>query len=245
RLASPFWVIPPIAVFVGLSWMFERTSRRSHYVRRALAYYEYGLARLEDRWAGGGIAGTAYLDEGHPYAADLDLFGPASLFERWCAAHPRGGRARLAGWLRSPASPEDIRTRQTAVRDLRDRLDWREQLAVLGGDVPDGIDTATLAAWGTALSRVASPWPRRIAPFLVGLTLLTLAGGVADWFPSLPAALALLVQSGFALWLRPRVRQALAGLEMRARDLFHLAQILTCIEREAFTAPRLVQLQAS
>ena len=43
---------------------------------RAIAFYERGLARLEDRWLGGGSSGDRFVDDRHLYANDLDLFGP-------------------------------------------------------------------------------------------------------------------------------------------------------------------------
>jgi hypothetical protein len=243
RWFHPLWLLIPLAGFVGLSVAFDRVSRRNRYAKRALAFYEYGLARLEDRWAGGGISGAAYLDEAHPYAVDLDLFGNGSLFERFCSARTRTGRDTLAHWLGGPAPPEDIRARQAAVADLRDRLAWRERLALFGDDVPEGIDTATLATWGSALTGRSSTWVRGLAPCLVGITLVAFAGWSAGWLLGIVALLALGVQMGFALALRPRVGRALAGLEGRSRDLFQLAGILACIEGEPFSAPRLGQLQ--
>jgi hypothetical protein len=174
---------------------------------------------------------------------DLDLFGRGSLFERLCLARTRAGRETLAHWLGGPAPPEEIRARQTAVAELRDRLSWRERLALFGDDVPGGIDTAVLATWGGALTGPTSTGARLVAPCLVVVTVLALAGWSAGWLPPAAAFLALLVQTGFALALRPRVRRALAGLEGRSRDLVQLAGILACIERESFAAPRLEQLQ--
>src|SRR5262249_25316123 len=145
---SPFWLLIPVGVFLFLSARFERAARRARYVRRAIAYYEHGLARLDDAWMGRGVAGAGYLDDNHPYAADLDLFGPGSLFERLCDARTRVGRDRLAQWLSAPAPPEEVRARQAAVAELRDRLAWRERVNLLGADVPEGIDTGGLVAWG-------------------------------------------------------------------------------------------------
>ena len=46
-----------------------------------------------------GRQGLEYLDLEHPYAADLDLFGEGSLFERLCTARTRAGEETLASWL--------------------------------------------------------------------------------------------------------------------------------------------------
>ena len=59
-------------------------------------------SRLDDRWAGTGRDGATFL-EGHPYARDLDLFGPASLFELLNTTRTEIGELTLADWLRGPA----------------------------------------------------------------------------------------------------------------------------------------------
>jgi hypothetical protein len=245
KVISLLWLLVPAVLFVGFSWYFERLYRRQRYARAAIAYYDHGLARLEDRWAGRGISGAGYLDENHLYAADLDLFGRGSLFERLCDARTRSGRDTLARWLCAPAPPDEVRARQEAVHDLRDRVAWLEHLALLGSAVPDGIDTAVLAAWGEAAGGRRSPWPRLVAPGLAALSLALVAAWLLGWVGLGAVVLALLVEGGLALWLKRRVRRALHGLHGRSRDLLHLAGILTAIERETFAAARLRDLQAS
>ena len=64
----------------------------------------------------------------------------------------------LADWLRAPAPVDVIPARQEAVSDLRDRIDLREEVAVVGEDVSPDLDTViyTLAGvegphgWGRA-----------------------------------------------------------------------------------------------
>src|SRR5207302_1698082 len=108
---------------------------------------ERGLARVNDAWAGKGDPGARYLDESHLYAADLDLFGAGSLFERLCEAHTRGGQDLLAAWLKQPAEAATVRRRQAAVAELRERFDLRERLALLGEAIPGGFDTDPIARW--------------------------------------------------------------------------------------------------
>ena len=244
RLASPLWLLVPAVALVPLSVRFEKVNRRLRYARRAAAHYERGLARLEGRWPGTGVPGTQYLDENHPYAADLDIFGRGSVFERLCEARTRIGRDALARWLLAPAAPEEVRDRQEAARDLRDRIDWRERLALLGADVPEGIDTAGLANWGESVG-TAAPSARLAAPWVVSLTFATAIAASAGWLPTIAVGAALLFQAGFALRLRGRVGHALAGLDGRSRDLLQLSGILALAEAEPFAAPRLRELQAA
>src|SRR5262249_43439659 len=143
---------------------------------RAAAFYERGLARLDNRWMGKGEPGARFLDEPHPNALDLDLFGTGSLFDLLCTARTRKGEDTLAAWLLAPAPQEEIRGRQAAVAELRPRLDLREEFALLGADLPASIDLAALVAWGAALPVLPSGWARIAAALLPAATFTALIG---------------------------------------------------------------------
>ena len=118
--------------------------------RRAARFYEKALARLDGNWAGTGEPGDRYKEASHPYALDLDLFGKGSVFELLCTARTRIGEDRLAQWLKSPAAPEVVRARHAAVEELRDRVDLREELAIVAEEARSGVDPVHLAHWGEA-----------------------------------------------------------------------------------------------
>ena len=66
---------------------------------------------------------------------------------------PPAGRRLLAGWLLAPASADEVRDRQEAVADLRDRLDLREYLAVVGGGGDGGRRRDAAGGVGPAAAR--------------------------------------------------------------------------------------------
>lgn len=82
-------------------------------------------------------SGQEFLDADHPYALDLDLFGPHSFFQYVCRAQTYIGQARLAGYLLAPAHPAEIAARQQAVRELAGLLDWRQHFQAYGFDTQD------------------------------------------------------------------------------------------------------------
>jgi len=245
RLAAYLALVPIIAFVVLVLWQNERVNRLRRRSERAAEFYARGRARLEDRWMGAGQPGTQYLDENHPYSLDLDLFGKGSLFELLCSARTRSGEDTLADWLRAPASAETICARQDALKDLAPRLDLREQIALLGADVPAGVDLHALIEWGSAPVLLVSPWARFAAVILAGLSLLALVGWITEITGSLPFLVVLLVESGYALWLRPRVKQVIGPVERRAQDLALFAGILARLESENFTTPQLRKMRAA
>src|SRR4029453_13707633 len=145
-----WWIALPGIAFLTLVVRHDRIIRARDAAARAIALYERGLSRIEGRWAGGGEQGERFSDAEHPYANDLDLFGPASLFELLSSARTRAGEETLAAWLLAPAGIEEISERQVAVADLTDRLDLREAISLAGSDIRPGVHTETLIAWTDA-----------------------------------------------------------------------------------------------
>ncbi|HWE40096.1 MAG TPA: DNA mismatch repair protein MutS [Isosphaeraceae bacterium] len=257
------WIALPILGFAGLVVVHGRLKRLIHRAERAAAYYERGLDRVEDRWSGRGEEGTRFADEAHPFAADLDLFGRGSLFQRINTARTLAGEATLAAWLKAPQAPaETIRGRQEAVADLADRLDLREELDGLGDDVRDGLHAPALVAWGDepailpdrrlrlvalALATIAVPafaaWSLGLAVSLGWTPPLTFAGMIFDGTGPTPFFFAVLLELSFWAALRARLRRVLGPVDRRSADLDLLADLLRRLEREEFEAPALRRLR--
>jgi len=259
---SILWVLLPIAVFAALAVIHERLLSVLERRRRAVRFFERGLARLAGAWAGAGEPGDRYLDPTHPYALDLDLFGKGSLFELLSTARTHIGEDTLARWLLSAADPETVQSRQQAVRELRGRIDLREDLAVLAEDARTGTpsepDPAALAAWGESSPQWNDPHIRvkiRAATVLgsVGAValiavLLHMAGALALREPV--AALArdvLLVALAVNGWFLHRHRAGfmtvVAAVEEAAHQLRLLSDVLVRLERERFQSPLLASLE--
>lgn len=253
------WVAAPVLGFAALVVAHARIKRAIRRAGRAVAFYERGLDRVEDRWSGRGEDGDRFADEGHPFAADLDLFGPGSLFQRINTARTLAGESALADRLKAPQAPADVvRDRQTAVADLAGRLDLREELDGLGDDVRDGLDAASLVAWGEApahlpdrrlrlvalaLAAVAAPtflgWMFGLAVSAGMVPPVGVGGGTFAGLGPSPFFVAGLAEIGFWLALRRRITRVLGPVDRRAADLERLAGLLRRLEREAFDAPAL------
>ena len=236
------WAGLAAAAFVPLVVAHGRVMTRRRRAERVAAFHERGIARVDGHWAGQGSTGVRFLDEEHPYAADLDLFGVGSLFERLCAARTAGGEAALAGWLLRPAPPQEVAARQVAVVELRDRLDFREDLALLGDDVRTDVRADTLAEWGTSPRQSVAP-AARVAVLI--LTLITTAALIGALFEAVNPWLGLglvAVEAAVAYAFATRATRALEGVEDRSAELVTLADLIARIERERFDSPALRDL---
>lgn len=233
-----------IVLFVALAIRHEKLLQAIRHRSRVLAFYERGLARLEDRWQGGGEGGERFLDPVHPYARDLDIFGRASLFEFLCLARTTAGEEKLAAWLLKPAPLKEIARRQAAVRELQSRLDFREQLASAGETVREGVHPDELVRWGEGRPAFSSTERRVLATLLPLLWLLSIAAWIA-WGQYEWAVLSTVLNFAYAHILLRASEKAAAAIEHASDDLKLLGQILALFERESFSPGRLTDLQSS
>jgi hypothetical protein len=233
----------PVAAFLALVMIHERTLGRLDTARRAAAHYREGIERCADRWAGKGVSATDYVDGDHPYAADLDLFGEGSLFELLCRARTRAGEERLAAWLTAHAErradAEAIRARQRAVQALVPKIELREDLAVLGPSraaLRVEVRPELLIGWGRR-PPLFTPRQQRWLP-IAGVALPLLAGlGVAAWVLGFGPwlLLAVGVVEGVTHKALGHTLGRVAGpADRHSHELAVLAELFARIEREEF-----------
>jgi hypothetical protein len=257
---SVMWAAIPLVVFVTLAVRHERVLRVLERRRRAVRFFERGLARLDGRWAGTGESGDRYLDPAHPYARDLDLFGKGSLFELISTARTHIGEDTLARWLLTPAAPATVLARQRAVEELRPRVDLREELAILTEEARTGVDPVALAAWGEAPALLAPGFAQAGTWALTALGLLGLAAffafdaghlGILRLSEGFSALLrdfflvSLLVNGTFLYRFRKKTGSVVAAVEEAAHELGLLSETLVRLEHERFHAPLLAALRES
>jgi hypothetical protein len=229
-----------------LDYLIKRRVRVSQALSTArwlAAHYDRRIACLEEHWVGTGEPGTRYLDPDHPAAPDLDLFGRGGLFERVVMPSTRAGDDTLASWLLTPAGAVEVRERQAAVVELRDRFELREELAYLAGQVAASEEFQHVTAWGLGKLVFRSPAVRILGTLTLSLTAVAMLGALFMGTGAAPVLVALGLQAAFAVALRRRAGAVLGPMEERGYDLASLGRLLARVERETFTSPRLRRLQ--
>jgi hypothetical protein len=239
---SPWLLAAPVLLFGMLLHLHERVFRARTAAQRAITYYERGLARIEDRWAGTGEPGDQFKDDVHLYANDLDLFGRASLFELLSVAATPAGEETLARWLKAPAAASEIVARQTAVTELTGALDLRESLGRAAIEVRKDVHTAPLLTWAERSRQLAPVWLASIARLFTVAVVAAIAY-MAATSDSRPLLVIVVAQSLFTWPQLKRIDHVLHGAEAVTRDLDTLARLLARIEAESFSSPLLQDIQ--
>jgi len=232
----------PAGAFVFLAILHEQRLQRMRQRRRAIEFYERGIARIEDRWAGTGESGDRFLDPAHPYARDLDLFGCSSLFELLCTARTGAGAEKLAEWLLKAVPVSEIDARHGAVDDLRSRVKLREQLFCVGETVRADVHPETLAAWGERGSILKSTSIRLVTTLLGVLWI----AGIVSWGVWGLATLALAISALNLAWahrIHARWDESADAVEKATHGLDILAGVLMLIDHGQFSAERIRRIQ--
>ncbi|HUS15043.1 MAG TPA: DNA mismatch repair protein MutS, partial [Chloroflexia bacterium] len=235
-----------LVAFVALVRHHRRLGRER---RRYTVLYQINdeaAKRLARDWEHVPLRHTVQAPADHPYAADLDIFGRASLFHLLEAISTRTGETTLAGWLLAPAPPATVRERQPAVAELAPLIDLRDELALRGRLMGDpSPDPEPFLAWAESeplLRRHARlVWAGRISVALLwGLLAAQLTGLTPHPIWLIFAA----VNGVLARVLLPAVGTALESIAAREGAFAQYAESFELLADAAFAAPLLRHIQS-
>ena len=234
-----------LALFVVLATYHARLGRERARLATLRAIQEEALARIERRWSDLPTPWSPEVSPDHPYAADLDIIGRASLFQLLDTTATRMGRETLASWLLAPADLAIASARQGAVADLAPRLDLRQEIELRGRATADAeADPEPFLTWaedGRGLAdRAWLRWAAWVGPIaVVALGVADLTGVIAAPLWSVPLVINLLIGATVAR----RAYTTIAAVVTEHRAIAAYAGQLDLLAAADFTDPVLRALQ--
>ncbi|MEO6537609.1 MAG: hypothetical protein ABIT07_12655 [Ferruginibacter sp.] len=188
--------------------------------------------------------GAELTPKDHFYANDMDIFGHASLYQFINRTTSEPGAAQLAQWLSEPAEPKEIFARQAAIKELKEKSAWRQQLQAFGKAKRITHNTLLrLQNWFANPDTFSQfkhwQWLRYILPaIIVGIS-------IATYFDVLSMTFfygALLLFAIIAFQVNKYVAPLHEQLSKMVDQLTVLSQTMQSIEHESFAAPYLIGL---
>jgi hypothetical protein len=238
-----WWAALPVPLIIASARRY-RLSRQSRYrISRLKQCYGRSVARIQGNWAGSGANGQEFSDPVHAYASDLDVFGEGSLFELLCTVRTANGKRGLADYLLNAPPIEEILARQEAVRELRDRIDLRERIAVLGEFEFLESKWETFAEWLDSPPFPFNRWLRAAILFTSALFAVIFLGGMSGVIPWKLVAMWMIplvgVHSAVGLFFRARVNETTAWLRPVSVETQVLREGLRLLEETQFQSDKL------
>lgn len=188
--------------------------------------------------------GNSYMSQEHPYAHDLDVFGPASLFQYINRTTSKPASDMLAGWLKSPASMQEIALRQAAVKELAPMIEWRQELMTLGYEKSKALeDPAEIIRWTSTDNRFSGK--KFLLPGLISLTTLSLAGiaAVISGLPFSVLAMVLILNAVVYFSFSSRIGLLHNQVAQSSGMLELYAGTIEMIEKQSFHSEKLTMLR--
>ena len=207
------------------------------------------VARLTHDWANIPQPPDMTPDPEHPFAADLNLFGPRSVHHLLDTSSSYGGCARLRTWLLNPLdTPDAVHERQQIVRELIPLVRFRDRLSLhgilLGSQVQARWSADKIVDW------LLEESPPRLTPWVWSLGLLAFAnivlaalyavGHLPPWW-----AATLLAYLVLYTYKHREARSLFSDAYQLERVLRHLRAVLIYLEKFPYgRTPHLAKLCA-
>ena len=236
---SPLWLLAPFVLFLALLTLHTRVRKRLKHAQRAETFYVKRLEHLAGRWSGQGKPGSRYIDPNHSYSSDLDIFGESSLFEFLCDARTRLGENTLAAWLGTCADLNTIKDRQSAIEELRNHIELREEIALLEEVSDDELDQHEVQDWINKANPI-SGWQRAIASVLGFLAVLSVVLW-ATGYGTLLLMLVIVFEIFFYAVNYQKIKTIALEAEQLSSTLTIISQMLELIEQKEFKSPLLLK----
>ena len=191
--------------------------------------------------------GTKHITKDHPYSNDLDIFGPASLFQLTNRTTSEMGSHQLGEYLKYPSPIEEIELRQDAVKELSGKIKWIQNLQAEGMKQQITYSTEKrLASWMTQPPAFSGFKPWKVLRYLIPAIVFCATGlFIYDYIEATPFLLILLLSLVLAYQINKFVAPIHEQLSKIADELNTLSKSISLIEKELFKNPLLKKLQAS
>lgn len=229
-----------LIAFVALVIWHDRVLRRHDSAEVLVAINREALSRMERRWEELPKLTVSEPAAADPVARDLDLFptdrSRASLLQLLGPQATAQGRTVAERWLLEGSSPEEIPRRQRAVDELAGRLDFRQELELLGRQLgPKPPDPEQFLEWAEGepwlMKKPALLWlTRALAVIGVTLTTLRIMGLVPTGYVVLALSINLLISFAYSRRIMD-IYDTISGREHAAR---HYAGLFRLLDRQRY-----------
>lgn len=193
--------------------------------------------------------GKEFMDTQHTYSHDLDLFGDNSLFQFLNRTTSNPSKRNLAKLLNHfETNPQEIAQKQASVKELTDRITWRQDFRANGLLFQSNEDEIEqLMEWNPeSIPLIKNEKTKQLV--LWGIPLFMIGSLLATSFALIPAslfALFIIIPLGIVGRHLKTINQQHAKLSRYVSVLNQHNKLSSFIEEENFSSEKLISLKQS
>jgi len=248
NLAAIFAVATVFIACIALFIWHRKLENKINYANGILAICNRQLARLSGEWTKFDDTGQEFIDFEHPYACDLDIVGPKSLFQFLNTTFTHYGRQTFANDLLYPAySHNQIAERQEAITELSQDIEFANDIQFYFSQInrkPVNVNNAT--GFELRLGHLAglSEFIKLFISYMPIATLFVLFfGGIFQITPLITVGIGLVVfQVSFCYIQRKAISEYLNSINNLSFDKY--VQVMDILVKRDFSSAKLIHIKS-
>ena len=185
--------------------------------------------------------GAEFIHQDHDFSYDLDLFGENSFFQFLNRTVTSGGKNRLAESVqKSDQDTNTIRQKQSAITELADLLDWRQQFLATGRNTESDHSTELIFHQKEVVLKHTS-FLKIVLAIIPAITLLLGVLCVFDFIPNSFFYLSVFVQWILFLAYSHTISVFSKAFGVKTKLLNQYSDLLFLIENQEFKSEYLIR----
>lgn len=181
--------------------------------------------------------GEKFIDSGHEFTLDLDIFGKSSLFNRLNRTITANGEMALADRLKNLSQDEkEITQNAIAINELKDMIDWKLDFLANGFIENHEFGKST---FGHSSYIIKSRFPY----ISIALTLALLFVGILGYISFVPFIFMFLSQLLLGMWFSKKLSSSSIQADLLKKEFHEYTVILQLIFKQEFKSAKILEIK--
>ena len=234
-------------IFVFFAYQHNIKINRKKELEIYLNINKKGINRIKGQFKEEIDDGKEYLNEKHPFVNDLDVFGRSSLFQMINSTKTKFGREKLVEILslKKLLSKEEIIKRQEAIRELGNKIDFRQKLEVKSTIKKSGLkDTKDLIEWMKSESTFNKSL--NFIPYIfIAITAISFVLVLIGYLPITYIILVFMINYIVVKLSTKKLKDVIGLFEIHKNDIEAYYNLIEIIDNEEFKSELLSEIKTN
>lgn len=234
-----------LAIFIIIAIFHNKKIRDRKKSQLIISINSRGIDRINGNFKKVEDKGEEFLDEKHPFTSDLDVFGRNSLFQMINSTKTKFGREKLNEILslKDIPSKEEIIKKQEAVKELGEKVKWRQELEVKSTLKKSGLkDIDKLLEWANSKKEIKPLF--KIVPYLfIALTIISIVLVTLRILPITYLVLVFMINYLVVKILTKDLSEVISLFNSHKKDIEAYTNLLSLMYEEDFKSELLKELR--
>ena len=238
-------VIIGFLIFTVIAIFHNKKIKRKKECEIYININKRGINRINGTFKEQEDKGEEFLDDKHAFSSDLDVFGRNSLFQMINSTKTKFGRIKLSEIISLKSIPKksEIVARQEAIKELGDKVNWRQELEVKSTFKKSGLkDINELIEWASCKKEI-KPLLKVVPYIFIAITVASIFLVVLGILPITYIILVFMINYLVVKVLTKDLAEIISLFSNHKKDIEAYTNILGLIENEEFKSDLLRELQ--